>query len=74
MITMGISKISLGLPGNTPKPNPDDLLRVVNRIAQNIFLVDEAVETVARFILLAAKEEEIELEWNSKKREFRRVE
>lgn len=68
---MGIEKITLGL--QAPPEQDDDLVRVANRIAANIFSVGEAVETVARFIQTAAKAENIELEWNSKERKFRRV-
>jgi len=65
------SKITIGLLNTSPEP--DDLIRVANRIVDNIFLVGEAVETVARFITTAAEQEGVELEWDSKERKFRRA-
>ena len=55
MIQWGISRINIGLLDMTTNQDNDDLVKVANRIADNIFLVGEAVETVARFIKDAAK-------------------
>lgn len=78
-IHKGIEKITLGiLPSKPIDPvinteQDDDLIRVANRIIENLALVSAPVDSVVRFILLAASTEGLELEFNAHQKKFRRV-
>ena len=64
-------KVAIGLP--SPQDGErDELILVANRILSNLSLVEVPVDTVARFIGMAAEAEGIKLEYHQKAKEFRR--
>jgi hypothetical protein len=72
MIQSGISKIKIGIL-DKPNDHKDDLINVANRIVSNLDIVNVPIESVVRFILMAAEQESVSLEWNSSKKLFRRL-